>query len=355
MAVKLFTSLLDLVQLWLFPLNLSIIADFTTKLVKLMHTTSGRWQFGLFLSLVTAVLWGLLPIALKGLLKYTDAVTITWLRFVIATLVLGGFLYWKNRLPDLRKMKSKSLLLLAVVVIAGLLGNYIMYMFGLELTTPGGAQVMIQSAPMLLLIGGLILFKESFSTKQWLGLITFCIGLALFFNQRFDEFITADSEYSWGIFLVFIAGVLWAAYALAQKQMLKHYPSEEIMIMVYVMGAIAFLPGSEPTVVMELDTLGWALLIFCGANTLVAYGAFAEALDHWEASRVSATLAITPLLTLLFMQITNWLFPSYIEPEPLNTLSIAGALLVVVGSGITALSKKKVAVTVGAVEEQKST
>jgi drug/metabolite transporter (DMT)-like permease len=320
-----------------------------------MHTTSGRWQLGLFLSLVTAVLWGLLPIALKGLLKYTDATTITWLRFVIAALVLGSFLYWKNRLPDLRKLKNKSLLLLAVIVIAGLLGNYIMYMFGLELTTPGGAQVMIQSAPMLLLIGGLILFKESFSAKQWLGLLTFCTGLALFFNQRFDEFIHANSDYSWGIFLIFIAGVLWAAYALAQKQMLKHYPSEEIMIMVYVMGAIVFLPGSEPIVIMELDALGWALLIFCGANTLVAYGAFAEALDHWEASRVSATLAITPLLTLLFMQITNWLFPSYIQPEPLNSLSIIGALLVVTGSGITALSKKKVAVTASTVESQEAT
>jgi drug/metabolite transporter (DMT)-like permease len=240
------------------------------------------------------------------------------------------------------------------VVVGGLLGNYIMYMLGLELTTPGGAQVMIQSAPMLLLIGGLFLFKESFSAKQWIGLITFCTGLALFFNQRFDEFIRADNDYSWGIFLIFIAGVLWAAYALAQKQMLKHYPSEEIMIMVYAMGAIVFFPASHPTAVMELDALGWALLIFCGANTLVAYGAFAEALDHWEASRVSATLAITPLLTLLFMQVTNRLFPNYIEPEPLNTLSIMGALLVVAGSGITALSKKKVTAAVVSVEPQKS-
>jgi drug/metabolite transporter (DMT)-like permease len=319
-----------------------------------MHTTSGRWQLGLFLSLVTAILWGLLPIALKGLLKYTDAMTITWLRFLFAAIVLGGYLFWKNRLPDLTKLKSRSLLLLSLVVVGGLLGNYIMYMLGLELTTPGGAQVMIQSAPMLLLIGGLFLFKESFSAKQWIGLITFCTGLALFFNQRFDEFIRADNDYSWGIFLIFIAGVLWAAYALAQKQMLKHYPSEEIMIMVYAMGAIVFFPASHPTAVMELDALGWALLIFCGANTLVAYGAFAEALDHWEASRVSATLAITPLLTLLFMQVTNRLFPNYIEPEPLNTLSIMGALLVVAGSGITALSKKKVTAAVVSVEPQKS-
>ena len=37
-----------------------------------MHVSSGRWQFGLFLSLVTAVLWGILPIKLKEVLKVMD-------------------------------------------------------------------------------------------------------------------------------------------------------------------------------------------------------------------------------------------------------------------------------------------
>ena len=29
-----------------------------------MHISSGRWLYGLFLALVTAVLWGILPIKL---------------------------------------------------------------------------------------------------------------------------------------------------------------------------------------------------------------------------------------------------------------------------------------------------
>ena len=73
----------------------------------------------------------------------------------------------------------------------------------------------------------------------------------------------------------------------------------------------------------------------------MAYGAFAEALEHWEASRVSATLAITPLLTLMFMQITNYILPESIDIEPLNTLSIIGAVILVIGSSVTALSKSR--------------
>jgi len=49
-----------------------------------MHEISGRWRLGLFLSLTTAILWGVLPIALKGLLQYMDVNTITWFRFLIA-------------------------------------------------------------------------------------------------------------------------------------------------------------------------------------------------------------------------------------------------------------------------------
>ncbi|PWK54411.1 DMT family transporter [Pleionea mediterranea] len=306
-----------------------------------MHKTTGQWQLGLLLSLLTAMLWGLLPIALKGLLQYSDPVTITWYRFLIAGVALFGYLWVKGRLPKLSKLKDKSLLMLAIIVIAGLLGNYILYMVGLSYITPGAAQVMIQTAPMLLLIGGLILFKESFQFKQWIGLITFCFGLVLFFNQRLEELLTTLSDYTIGMLFIFTAGVLWAAYALAQKQLLKDYASEEIMVMIYLVGILVFLPNAEPLTIKHYDGLGWLLLLFCGANTLIAYGAFAEALDHWEASRVSATLALTPLLTLLFMQITHYFAPEFLQPEPVNNLSIIGALLVVAGSAVTALSKSK--------------
>ena len=49
-----------------------------------MHATTGRWKLGLALALVTAVCWGLLPIALRIVLDGMDAWTITWYRFAVA-------------------------------------------------------------------------------------------------------------------------------------------------------------------------------------------------------------------------------------------------------------------------------
>jgi hypothetical protein len=44
---------------------------------------------------------------------------------------------------------------------------------------------------------------------------------------------------------------------------------------------------------------------------------------------------------LIFMQIINYIYPGAITNEPLNTTSIIGAVILVIGSGVTALSKNK--------------
>ncbi|MCK5354331.1 MAG: DMT family transporter [Methyloprofundus sp.] len=303
-----------------------------------MDKTSGRWQLGILLSLTTALFWGALPIALKGLLESMDTVTVTWFRFLIATLCVGSYRFYKVGLPN-QKQLNGSLLGLLLIAVAGLTVNYLFYLMGLETITPSSAQIVIQLAPMLLLLGSLIFFKERFNWRQWLGLLLFITGLGLFFNQRLYELLSELSQYTIGVIYIVIAAFTWAAYALAQKQLLKNFKSADIMLLIYITGSFLFFPNSQLTLALELDGLGWALLIFCSINTIIAYGSFAEALDHLEASRVSAILAITPLLTIIFTQITNHLFPGYIIIETLNLLSIIGALMIVLGSMITALSK----------------
>jgi len=311
-----------------------------------MHQTSGRWKLGLLLSLTTAVFWGMLPIALKGVLVAIDAVTITWYRFIVSLLVVAFVLYRRNRLPDFAWIKTPKTLLLFVIVILGLSSNYVLYLLGLDLVTASAAQIVIQIAPMLLLLGGLLIFKEKFSLLQWIGVLVFVIGLVLFFNHRIDDILTSatdsgDSRYGWGLLLIVMAAITWAAYALAQKQLLMKYGSQQVMFIAYIAASVLFLPGAQILSVIALTFTQWGLLIFCCLNTLVAYGCFAEALDHWEASRVGAVLAITPLLTIIFAYLTNQLFPQYIAIESLNWISLTGAGILIVGSLTAALAKKR--------------
>ncbi|MDU9416378.1 DMT family transporter [Pseudomonas sp. zfem005] len=302
-----------------------------------MHISSGRWLYGLFLALVTAVLWGILPIKLKEVLKVMDPVTVTWFRLLVSGSLLFVWLAATRRLPRFRPLGRKGGGLVALAI-AGLLGNYVLYLIGLKMLSPGTTQLVIQVAPILFLIGSLFIFKESFSIGQALGLAVLVLGFGLFFNQRLDELLTSLGTYTTGVLIVLAAAFVWTFYGLAQKQLLTVWNSMQVMMVIYLGCAALLTPWVSPLEALQLSPLqGW-LLLACCLNTLVAYGAFAEALAHWEASRVSATLAITPLVTFASVAVAASLWPDHVVPEQLNGIAYGGALLVVLGSALTALA-----------------
>lgn len=302
-----------------------------------MHVSSGRWFFGLVLALVTAVLWGILPIKLKEVLKVMDPVTVTWYRLMVSGSLLFLYLAATRRLPTFRPLGRKGGWLVALAI-AGLLGNYVLYLMGLRMLTPGTTQLVIQVAPILLLLGSLFVFKERFSLGQALGLLVLVSGFGLFFNQRLEELFTSLGSYTTGVLIVLGAAFVWTFYGLAQKQLLTVWNSMQVMMVIYLGCALLLTPWVSPLEALQLSPLqGW-LLLACCLNTLVAYGAFAEALAHWEASRVSATLAITPLVTFASVAVAASLWPDYVHPEQVNGLAYGGAVLVVLGSALTALA-----------------
>src|SRR5689334_1612298 len=132
------------------------------------HQVTGRWQTGLALSLAAALLWGLLPIALKPLLRALGPLTITWYRFLAALVVLWLWLRLNRATPDYRKLRGRTAVILLVAIV-GLIGNYVCYLISVDYITPAGAQTLIQMAPLLFLLGSVWLFKESIGGLQWLG------------------------------------------------------------------------------------------------------------------------------------------------------------------------------------------
>ena len=305
-----------------------------------MHTASGRWLVGLSLAVVTAVLWGVLPIKLKLVLDTMDPVTVTWYRLLSSGLVLLLWLGARGELPRFRPLGRKGAGLVALAI-GGLVSNYVLYLMGLNLLSPGTTQLVIQIAPFLLLISSLFVFRESFSVAQAAGLAILVLGFGLFFNQRLAELLTSLTDYTLGVLTVVLAAVVWVAYGLAQKQLLNQWSSFQVMMVIYLGCALLLTPWASPGQVLELDALRVWLLVACCLNTLVAYGAFAEALAHWEASRVSAALALTPLVTFAGVALAASWWPAYVPPEQLNGLAYGGALLVMLGSAVAALGHRR--------------
>ncbi|MBD2294693.1 DMT family transporter [Anabaena sphaerica FACHB-251] len=305
-----------------------------------MHQTSGRWRLGLGLSLLTVFLWGILPIALKVTLQALDVYTIIWFRFLMSFVLLGIYLFVQKKLPTLEQLRSSSGKLLAIATIF-LGGNYFLFMQGLALTTAANAEVLIQLATVLLGFGGLVIFKERYTLWQWLGVSLLTLGFLLFFKSQITNLITAQGQYLLGSGLILLGAVSWAIYALAQKQLLQSLSSYHIMLIIYGGCALLFTPFAKINTIFNLDILPLSMLLFCGLNTLIAYGAFAESLEHWEASRVSAVVTLAPIITLIAVWLVADIFPNLIPPEHITLIGIIGALLVVSGSAAIALGKSE--------------
>ena len=302
-----------------------------------MHSTSGRWRLGLALALTTAVFWGLLPIALEVALEGMDAWTITWYRFATAAVALGIFLAWRGRVPLRAPLTRRGWVLYAVALLC-LVANYVSYLLSLELTSPTVAQVLIQLAPMFLLFGGVIVFRERFAPLQWAGFVVLVAGLLVFFHDRYADVFALQTRLGLGVAVMLFSALVWSVYAMAQKQLLTQLASGQVLFLLYAGAVPLLLPPAQLAQILELNGLQLGMLAFCCANTVIAYGCFAEALEHWEVSRVSAVVTLAPIVTVLGMQGAAWLWPAGVPAEPLSGWNLLGASLVVAGSMTTALA-----------------
>lgn len=305
-----------------------------------LHVTSGRWKLGFALALTTACLWGSLPIALKSLLTDMQAQTLVWYRFTVAAVLLGLGLAWRRTLVPSRP-RTRTVLWLLVIAAICFAANNVIFVMGLGYITPTAGQVVIQLAPMMLLFGGVVVFKESFGGAQIVGLLLLLGGMLLFFHERLGELFGNFTGYAFGVLLIVISAVVWAGYAMAQKQLLVNYGSPTLMWMIYAAGAVLLFPLATPAQVYALDGTQLAILLYCSILTILGYGAFAEALAHWEATRVSAVVAITPLITWTLNRVAAALLPGYAQAEDLSPWSILGAGMVTLGCAFAALSRRR--------------
>lgn len=300
-----------------------------------LHRTTGRWRLGLALTLLTTLLWGTLPVALKFLLGDMSPLTVTWFRYLVSVALLTGFLVLRGALP--RPVDFRPHAPLLGLAALAFVGNNVFYLAGLRYVTPSVGQIVIQLAPVLLIAAGVAVFGEAFGWLQWCGFAVLVAGMLLFFHRNLAGIFSA------GVLLIVFAAALWTIYAMAQKQLMRSLTPFAIMWAAYLLGFILLAPAASPSQAASLDAAGWIVLAYCCLNGLIGYGSFAEAMSHWEMSRVSAVLATTPLYTPVFAELAARVWPGRFAHEGLDWLQLFGGALVALGSMLAALSRKPAA------------
>ena len=198
-----------------------------------MTSTKRNYVLGFFLSLTTAALWGILPVALKELLVAMDAVTIVWYRFFVAAVILLIWLGYKKQVPNLLAVSWRIRWYLIIAAI-GLCSNYYFFNYSLNFINGETAEVVMQLTTLFLILGGVVFYKEPFIGIQKLGALLIIAGLALFFNDRLPDMASMETSENFGVLIVFFSALTWTIYALLQKKLLQSYATAQILFVIYV-------------------------------------------------------------------------------------------------------------------------
>jgi drug/metabolite transporter (DMT)-like permease len=282
---------------------------------------------GILLSIATALLWGFLPIFLKITLQGFHAGTIAWFRFVFAFLILALILQWNEHEP-LRILRRPPWM--------GILGgaclsiNYYWVTVGVDLSGPSNMAVLIQTASVFLVLAGVYVFRERLAFRQVLGMIVVASGLFLFFYDQQSR-IQERGNYYYADFLIILAAFAWVGYMISQKFLSRKYGAQSLNMLVYAVATFTLIGGVEWSDFTRAGLTAWLSLIFCGFNTLLAYGALAEAVKYIPLALISVIISLNPLITLWGMKTLPEIGFAGLQADPVGSIGYWGGAVAVTG------------------------
>lgn len=287
---------------------------------------------GLLMALTTALSWAVLAIALKVALQTYSSGTIVWIRMAVAAVLMLGFaVIWRPKWLRIFRTPPWSMVLGAAL----LAGNYYGYMKGVEYTSASNAQILIQLSPLSFAIAGIFLHGERPTPDQIIGMVIAGIGLSFFFWDQILVSMDNLAQYQVGNLWILFAVVVWVTFALIQKKLLKTFPAQQLNMLTYSVAAVVLAPIATYSEWQATTWPSFWLIAFLSVNTVIAYGAFSEAIKRIPASHVSVIIAANPLVTIFLMTILAQMEVEWIRPEPIHWRGYLGALLVVTGVILT--------------------
>ena len=284
---------------------------------------------GILLACLTALMWGVLAIALKVALNYIDSYTIVWWRFA-ASFVMLVIYFAFSRPQALLILKRPPILLLLGGFLLGF--NFLGFQQGVEFAGPAVSQVIIQAGPVALALTGFLFFKEAINPVRIAGFILAVIGFYFFYRQQmqldqYDMFSLRK-----GILWTFFGAAAWTGFAIINKVLVKRISSIQINLIIYGVPSLLYIPLVDfQSLFMAHSFWIWLLFLFLALNTVLAYGALSLALKYIEANRISFIVAMNPIITFIILELMLALNIYWFDSPPMVPAAYIGAIMVLVG------------------------
>lgn len=275
------------------------------------------WR-GVALATTAAVMWALLSFVLKVGFDKASPQTLSWYRlassatFLAAVNVDYSSRIWKEGIRHLN-----MIVLLASICLAF---NYVGYAIGLKYTSPGNAQMLIQSGPFLTTLFAFLFGIEKGTRYTTLGFLTALVGFGIFYRDQLEVFWQQPTMFIKGSFWILAASLSWAIWALLQKQYISKTKISPWVLnfVTWAMCAVILTPWADPEELLNFNSiLDWSILAFLSLNTVIAYGSYTLAYLY----------APTPIVNLVVS--TNPILVFFIKPDQVGWKGWLGSMIVI--------------------------
>jgi Predicted permeases len=280
---------------------------------------------GYVLLLLATLGWSFVGILVKIASGMADSMTITFARFGIGVLFLGGWLLLKGR-----KIRFSAALPWIWIGAAGKSINYFFENTALKWGYSYGNIVIPPVQMIALLLFSVFLLKERIGPKGWTAAALCLAGiLCIGWSNAGGEF----AEGADGLTTLFfaLAGVGAAIHVLSQKSLVKEMDALTMNFVVFFWAAAMTavpLPFAGDPLPGEFSLAAWAAMVALGLITGLSFLSFAEAIKRVPFSAVIIIGNCQVLFQLLWS--------AALFHEPITLWIIAGALLFT--SGIVLLN-----------------
>ena len=282
--------------------------------------------------LLAPLFWGGAFGSTKHVLTELPPLTVAAIRFLLAGLLMTGWVCWRGEW-NWRIIRESwfSLLILACV---GIFGYNALFNIGMQYTSAINGALVIVINPVTTSLVAVLFFGERWSWLQGLGAVLSMTGVLIVIT-RADLSVLQSLSLNQGDLLLLGAVLMWTTYAILGKVVMRK-------VSPLLSTAVTMLFGALLLLVASLPENGWSklptasfqvmieLLYLAGGATFVAFLIFNIGVREIGASKASAYINLMPVSAVLIAVL--------FYGEPVTLVHGAGMLCVMSGVLLTTRS-----------------
>lgn len=282
-----------------------------------------RHTIGVIEGLLVAFLWSSSYVLIKLGLESIPALTFAGLRYALAVGVLAPVVLHRSSVDAFTALSRRdwlNLVLLGIIWYALTPGSQYL---GLEFLPAVTVSMLINFAPIVVALSGLVLLGESLTWEQWSGIGLYLVGLVIYFLPA-----SLGTTKILGLAIMFVCVLSNAGSTVLGRYVNRdeEIPSVVVTFISMAVGGFALLAGGmSQQGLPSLTTQGWIIVgILAVANTAFAYTLWNRALQVLTAVEASIILSTILVQVAVF----GWVFLG----EPITLREGIGLVFVGVGT-----------------------